>query len=156
MSRFLPIVCVLILSIPFAASAGEPYKDRALIAFLDSLTDSKSFYPRTLDFLFEIKNPESLVALTNYYIGEGGSEDLGQLITQMGYEVLPQLQSELKLPIKCVQKYMKACKRERTDKTREILEYIKAIKSGQVLCPELDDCPAPNPSFKRDALKRAP
>ena len=152
-TRFIAIAAALVLSSPYVSGEDESYTDKALVIFLDSLTDNKSFYPRTLNLLSDIKAPESLVLLTNYYIGEGGSEILGQLITKEGHSVLPILQRELDLPVRCNQKYMRACIQERRVKTELILEYIAAVKSGKVLCPDLNNCPAPNPPLNRTREK---
>ena len=137
----------LSFALPFTVFAESPYSDPELTQFLDSLTNPNSFYPRTLDQLHSVNKAASLVILTNYYLGSAGGEVLGQLITQKGKAILPMLKKEANAPIACIIKYFSACRKDVANKVEVLNSYIDAIERGVVLCPDLNDCPAPNQSL---------
>ena len=142
------LIIAFSLLLPISSYAEVSYSDPALSDFLDSLINKNTFYPKTLDLLHSIEDANSLIVLTNYYIGSGGSEILGQLITQKGYEILTLLKNELKNPIACSREYDTACIGSISNKTTAIKKYINAIENGVVLCPDIGNCPAPNKSVK--------
>jgi hypothetical protein len=139
------VVVFLMLGISGTAICQEEYSNPRLNDYLTALVHRGSAvgYPSTLDQLSRITSPESLVVLTNYYLGAGGGEVLGELITKEGKSILPLLKRELQQPVKCLPKYRSRCIDNVESKRKDLTDYINAIKRGVVLCPDLSDCPSP-------------
>ena len=93
--------------------------------------------PKTIDRLYDLndksKNANSeLVQLLDYYIGEGPSEILDELISAKGKVMLPLLLEKRKGPLNCLSKYKSLClDKDTRDENLDML--IEAINKGKVL-----------------------
>jgi hypothetical protein len=99
-----------------------------------------------IDRLYDIERKSNnadkiYIDLLNYYIGEGPSECLDELITKRGKRMLPLLLKNKEENINCLSKYKKRCIDNITRRNEQIDELINAIKNRVVLCPDETDCP---------------
>jgi RHS repeat-associated protein len=131
---FLTITCNLSISY---ANVTIIY-DKFFYAVLDAkLQTKKGMEPATIDRLYELKeksknSAQQLVQLLDYYIGEGPSEILDQMISEEGKKVLPLLLDKRKKPLECLSKYKTICiDKETRDENIDLL--VNAIKEGKVL-----------------------
>jgi hypothetical protein len=95
-------------------------------------------YPKTIDRLYDLKEKSRdadflLVALLDYYIGEGPGEILAQFITEKGKVMVPLLIAKEKKPLECLSLYKSICADSLEDRNEQIDQMLDAIRKGIIL-----------------------
>jgi hypothetical protein len=114
--------------------------DKYLNTVLDLALSAKAkpeVHPQILDALYNLNKKGKnlnvcLVALLDYYMGEGASEILSEYITEKGKVMLPLLYEKKKEPLGCLSKYKSICS-DRETRDYDIDQLIDAIEKGKVL-----------------------
>lgn len=109
----------------------------SVLSIASSTEANPELYPQILDDLDDLdkkgKNTNiCLVALLDYYIGEGAREILSEYITEKGKVMLPILREKKKKPLECIPKYKSICS-ERKTRDDGIDQLVDAIEKGIVL-----------------------
>lgn len=115
----------------------EKLRDKILSLAMDN---SPKLYD-TLDQIDRLPIYEAMnlhMELTNYYIGEHGSEVLSEKITKIGDKIIPFLVEERYISLMCSDRYKSMC-RKLEERNREIERMIDAIKKGIILYAEFPE-----------------
>src|ERR1700681_221260 len=118
---FIILIIICVLPTSYAIAKEKRHHDKYFDAVLDAC--SKGKYSLVLDNIYDLKDKsrhadELIIELLDYYIGEGPSEVIEEIITKKGNEMLKLLVSKRKKPLQCIEKYKSVC----LDKFKDGLE----------------------------------
>jgi len=122
------------------AHANGPQTDKRLLLVLNQAKAGN--YPAVLDAVDELdkqgkRADASLIALLDYYVGEGPSEIMNEAITRRGKRMLKALETKRQSDLQCLPEYLSVCMSKFTDGLKQRNEYIQrleaAIRKGKVL-----------------------